>query len=271
MKLSLDITKSVENNAQTYFEKAKKAKKKLDGARKALERSIKKFDKEQVRSDKEISKLREAAKVKEKRKKKWFEKFRWFVSSNGFLVIGGRDATTNEIIIKKNTLPNDLVFHTDMSGSPFFVIQENTSDKKIDEVDIKEAIDATFIFSRAWKLGLATANVFYVKPDQVTKEANTGEFLPKGAFMIRGKTTYVQPDNDISIGVYQGLVMCGPTSAIIANCENPIKLKKGNGKASAVARSLKPLLGVENIDDIVSVLPTGGLDYVKPRKIVKKS
>ena len=29
--------------------------------------------------------------------KEWYEKFRWFYSSEGFLCIGGRDSTTNDI------------------------------------------------------------------------------------------------------------------------------------------------------------------------------
>jgi len=47
--------------------------------------------------------------------KEWYEKFRWFISSDDFLILGGRDATSNEIVIKKHTEKNDLVFHR-----PFF-------------------------------------------------------------------------------------------------------------------------------------------------------
>ena len=35
--------------------------------------------------------------------KKPYMKFRWFISSDGFLCLGGRDATSNEIIIKKTS------------------------------------------------------------------------------------------------------------------------------------------------------------------------
>ena len=43
MKISLDIRKSVEENASVFFEKSKKAKKKLKGALEALEISKKKL------------------------------------------------------------------------------------------------------------------------------------------------------------------------------------------------------------------------------------
>ena len=126
MRVSLDFTKSVEENAASYFEKAKKAKKKIDGAGKALEISQHKMNKLLLkRDDEKIAEqdAEEKEKLKVDRKKEWYEKFRWFYSSEEFLVIGGRDATTNEIIIKKNTDADDVVFHTDMAGSPFFVVK----------------------------------------------------------------------------------------------------------------------------------------------------
>ena len=89
-----------------------------------------------------------------------------------------------------------------MAGSPFFVIKKNTQDKEIGEASIQETANSTFCFnSRVWKSALGSADVFYVTPEQVTKEANTGEYLTKGAFMIRGKTNYVSVRADLAIGV----------------------------------------------------------------------
>jgi len=39
----------------------------------------------------------------------WFEKFHWFISTENFLVIAGRDAQQNEMIVKKY-----LDVHTDI-------------------------------------------------------------------------------------------------------------------------------------------------------------
>jgi len=125
----LDLNKTVEQNAAVYYEKAKKAKKKTEGAKEALALSLKKLEKLKKDHSKELAKIE---KETIKREKEWFEKFRWFITSTGFLVIGGRDATTNEIIIKKHTETGDLVFHTDLAGSPFFVIKN-----KLEVHDIK--------------------------------------------------------------------------------------------------------------------------------------
>ena len=124
MKIILKLNKTVQENAAIYFEKSKKAKKKLDGALEAIERSKKNLEKEKKKYAQKKEK-EDAKPVKREVKKHWYDKFRWFVSSEGFLVIGGRDATTNEIVIKKHTDKEDVVFHTDMSGSPFFVVKSN--------------------------------------------------------------------------------------------------------------------------------------------------
>src|SRR3989338_3050496 len=101
-RLTLDLTKGIEENAAVYFEKAKKIKKKIEGAEAALNENLKKLRQLEEKRDKFALEQSKKEKLKE-RKPEWYEKFRWFVSSEGFLVIGGRDATSNEIVIKKHT------------------------------------------------------------------------------------------------------------------------------------------------------------------------
>src|SRR3989344_3428946 len=128
LRLVLDLKKSVEENASDYFEKAKKIKKKIKGAEEALQQSLRKLRELEAKKEKFDAEEGKKAALAQ-RKKEWYEKFRWFMSSDGFLVVGGRDATSNEIVIKKHTESNDLVFHTDIAGSPFFVIK--AENKKI--------------------------------------------------------------------------------------------------------------------------------------------
>ncbi len=254
MKISLMINKSVEQNAQGYFEKAKQSRKKLEGAKKALSISTQKLEAEMKSRDAQIDKIKSAKPAAPKRKQEWYEKFRWFLSSEGFLVIGGRDATTNEVIIKKHVDKNDIVFHTDMAGSPFFVIK--TEGKKPGEATMQEVADATLCFSRAWKLGLVTTPTFWVTPDQVTKEANSGEYLTKGAFVIRGKTNYITPSPNCAVGLLDdGRVMCAPVSAVKKNCKSYIILIQGRGKPSDAAKIIKKKLGGE-LDEMIRSLPS---------------
>lgn len=263
-KIILDIKKSVAENASAYFEKAKKARKKMEGARAALERAKKKLH--EFSQEQEEKHAEEDAQQKVvKRKEQWYEKFRWFISSEGFLVIGGRDATSNEMVIKKHAEKQDIVFHTDMAGSPFFVIK--TDGKQPGETTLQEVATATYVFSRAFKLGHLSTQVFWVKPEQVSKEANAGEFLSRGAFMIRGKTNYITPETDVAIGLEKdGAVMCGPKRAIQKSCEKVIELAPGDDKPSDVAKKVRALLGGGTLDEIIRALPPGNVMVKKRRK-----
>lgn len=253
-KLVLDLVKSIDENAAAYFEKAKKVKKKIEGAEIALNESLKKLKELEAKRDKINIEKSKQEKLKE-RKREWFEKFRWFTSSEGFLVIGGRDATSNEIVIKKHTDSNDLVFHTDMAGSPFFVVK--SEGKAIGEKTKEEAADATCTFSKAWKNGLQTTSVFYVAPEQVSKKTQAGEFMGKGAFMIYGKTNYIDNRINLAVGITkQQQIMAGPLDAVKIHCERYVVLEQGNEKASKIAKYIQYKVG-GSLDEIIRALPSG--------------
>ncbi len=261
VQITLDTRKSLEENAGDYFEKAKKAKKKLGGTIETLEKAkarLKELVEKELKEEYDTDEIEEARRKKEKKAhEQWYEKFRWFVSSEGFLIVGGRDATTNEIVIKKHTDKNDVVFHTDMAGSPFFVVK--SAGRKPSDVTLQEVANAVFTFSRAAKMGLSTSNVFWVAPEQVTKQANPGEYLPKGAFMIRGKTNYLFPSFDLAVGVDEhGKIMAGPKAAIRKNCEKMLVLEKDDhAKPSDTAKNIRHQLGGE-VDTILRTLPAYG-------------
>ncbi|MBI3036085.1 DUF814 domain-containing protein [Candidatus Woesearchaeota archaeon] len=259
-RLVLDLTKSIDENASAYFEKAKKIKKKTEGAEKALNENAKKLRDFEAKREKIVLKEAEQERLKERRHE-WYEKFRWFISSEGFLVIGGRDATSNEIVVKKHTEPNDLVFHTDMAGSPFFVVK--SEGRPIGEKTKEEAADATCTFSKAWKLGLHTSSVFYVNPEQVSKKTKAGEYMGKGAFMIYGKTNYISNKVNLAVGITkQQQIMSGPLGAVKANCDKFVVLEQGSEKASSVAKYIQHKIGGA-IDEIIRALPSGGLKIKK--------
>jgi predicted ribosome quality control (RQC) complex YloA/Tae2 family protein len=253
MKITISLNKSVQANATKYFEESKKSKKKLEGANKALIHSklkLKKLEEGQLKQREKV----EQQKQKVKRKKDWYEKFRWFYTSKGNLFIAGRDSTTNEIVIKKHTDNDDLIFHTEMAGSPFGVLKTKDRDKQ----ELEEC--ATFIacYSKTWKLGLTAMDVFYVTKDQVTKEAPSGEFIQKGSFMIYGKKTMLSVSLDLNIGkMKDGKVMSGPLSAVKKHCEVSVKIIQGNEKTSAVAKKINHKIKADDLDDLVKVIPVG--------------
>ncbi len=251
MKIVLDLKKSLEENANLYYEKSKRAKKKLEGVKKAYKISLKKLE-----SIKETKPLKKPKNIKKKKKKKWFEKFHWFYSVEGFLCIGGRDATTNDIIIKKYTDKDDLVFHTQIPGSPFFVIK--TEGKSVTKQTLQDVAQATVSYSRAWRQGLSSEEVYYVKSNQVKNELG----LPKGTFMIHGKRNYITVNLELAIGVKDGQIIGGPVNTIKKQAEELIIIKLGDLKKSDVAKKIKAILGGD-LDEIMSFLPNGIMQIFK--------
>ncbi|MBT8172231.1 NFACT family protein, partial [Candidatus Bathyarchaeota archaeon] len=184
---SLNYRQSIQGNADKYYSRSKKAEKKLKGAKKTLEDTKAKIES----TKKQIVIVKESQQPLAKRKnKEWFEKFRWVRSSDGFLVLGGRDATTNEILIKKHMDPDDVVFHAEIIGAPFVLIK--TEGKNPPERTINEAAQLAASYSRAWKELLRVINVYWIHPKQVSKTPPSGQSLKKGSFMIRGSKNFVR-------------------------------------------------------------------------------
>jgi predicted ribosome quality control (RQC) complex YloA/Tae2 family protein len=259
MEVEISLNKSVDENAGIYFNLAKKAKKKMEGAKVALKVSQKNLEKLKKDEDK-FWQEEEKKTAKKQRKREWYEKFHWFISSEEFLCIGGKDATSNEIVVKKHTDKEDIVFHTDMAGSPFFVIKNG---QEATEKTLNETAQAVGVYSRAWKLGHASADVFYVKPEQVTKEAQSGEHLSKGSFMVYGKTNYLHPKLEYAIGLLDEDILGGPVDAIKKKTKNYVIVISGREKKSSLAKKIKSKLKGGDLDDIIKFIPAGGAEIKK--------
>ena len=254
MKIKLDLLKSLEANANEYFEKAKKAKAKLQGARRILPELERRHAEQEAKAEK----LSVETKLR-KPQKHWYHKYRWSRTRKGHLLVAGQNAAANETLIKRHTQTNDVVFHTDMAGSPFTVLKQEGA---VSDEDLEDGAVITACYSRAWGKGLGTMEVFHVAPDQVTKEAQAGEYLGRGAFMIRGKTTYHHPRLELGIGVinregFRPEVFSGSPEACKRYCKEFEVIVPGDRKTSDIAKELQKRFGGE-IDDYVKAIPAGG-------------
>ncbi|MFP4567788.1 MAG: NFACT RNA binding domain-containing protein [Candidatus Woesearchaeota archaeon] len=265
MDITIYLDKSVEENAQIYFEQAKKARRKLEGAYRAIEVTKKKLLREEKSHSKSVA-LTESLVKERSRRKSWFEKFRWFISSDGILIIGGRDASSNELVIKKHMDSWNVVFHTEAPGSPFVVVK-NEKDEIIPESTKFEAAIFTATNTRAWDLNIKSVDVFEVMPDQITKEAKSGEFVSKGSFMIYGVRKHYSVSVELAVGYFLKddfkVIMSGPLSAVSKKCKEFVLLKQGTIKKGDMAKKLMNKFGLVTNDDLLSVLPAGRFDFSK--------
>ncbi|KZX10710.1 ribosome rescue protein RqcH [Methanobrevibacter filiformis] len=267
IKIAIDSKKSIPENAELFYEKAKKAKRKIKGAKIAIENTKKQLAEMEAKKEIAMKKIMVPQK-RIKKELKWFEKLRWFLSSDDHLVIGGRDANTNETIVRKYLDNNDIYLHADIHGAPSIAIK--TQGDEIDENTLKESCVFAASFSTAWSKGYGTQDVYWVHPDQVSKTPESGEFVAKGAFIIRGKRNYIRGSNlKIAIGIvdYEGpRIMAGPIDAIKKHCEEYVIIKPGYDKKEKIAKEILHKINKDNIltlDDVVRVLPSGKCEIVK--------
>lgn len=268
---------------------------------KEMERGSETIDKARDKILDEMKELRKKTtiaetkiKLKEQKTKEWFERYRWFVTSNGLLVIGGRDASSNSAIIRKHMTDQDLVFHAEIHGSPFFLIKNigpdsvegNSSTTTTNNQSILETAIATVTFSRGWKEGLSSADAYWVYPNQVKKGAPTGQFLPKGSFVIEGKRNFVKAlELKLSIGVTKDndsyKLICGPVdsiklksiiySIIVPGGTDPMNAAK-KIKSELIANSqnlddnLTEFLKRMSLDDVIRILPSGKIKIASSAK-----
>jgi predicted ribosome quality control (RQC) complex YloA/Tae2 family protein len=261
-EIELDIRLTVMQNSQAYYDKAKKLSGKIKGALLAIEETKRLAGKEEA--PKQRKRVQKPA-------RRWYEQFRWFISLDGFLVLGGRDAQSNEDIVKKYMEKRDIFFHTHVSGSPAVVIK--TEGKEVPETTLQEAAQFTVSYSGIWKSGQASGDCYWVLPEQVSKTPEHGEYVPKGAFVIRGKRNYFK---DVKLEVALGLEMDeenrligGPVSAVKKRAQFVIEIEPGEFEQSDLSKKIYRMLNekfedkkfikaIASPDRIAMFLPPGG-------------
>ena len=260
--------------ASRVFTEAKEAEASAEKLSGALERLQKR------RGELSSSIEREAgarAVTRQRRERRWFEKFRWFYTSEGFFAMGGRDAGSNGLLVRKHLEPSDLVFHTEIPGSAFFVLKGGQA---AGPQSVREVAEATVSYSRAWREGLASADAYYVRPEQVRRGAPSGQYLPRGSFVVEGERSYVKGIElrvSIGVGLVDGemMLLSGPASALVRRCATVIELVPGHLQTSEAAKKTKRELvahleGDErafaeglHIDEFIRALPTGRLRQLR--------
>ena len=250
------VHESVEQNAGRYYDTIKKFKKKKEGALIAM-KTVRPKKKTVHRTLVPLKKL-------------WYHRFRWFVTSDGVVVLGGRDASQNEELVKKYMTGGDLFLHADVHGASVILVKGKT--EKMDEVAQFAAS-----YSGAWRSGHFSADVFSVRPDQVSKTPESGEYISRGSFIIRGERTYYR-DVPLAVGIGlvlepQAAVIGGPPEVIRSRTKTVVEIRPGqfepNDVAKKVLRSLKEhiapeeqklLKGILNTESVAAFVPPGGSD-----------
>ncbi|ELY51920.1 ribosome rescue protein RqcH [Natronorubrum bangense] len=263
-RIDLVAHDGVEQNADRLYTEAKRVAEKKAGALAAIEDTREDLEDAKRRRDEwdaddegdeeaddeeaEEKNWLEMPSIPIRENEPWFDRFRWFHTSDGYLVIGGRNADQNEDLVKKYLEPGDKVLHTQAHGGPVTVLkatdpsEASSSDIELPDSSIEEAAQFAVSYSSVWKDGRYAGDVYAVDSDQVTKTPESGEYLEKGGFAIRGDRTY---HRDTPVGVAVGIqcepytrVIGGPPSAIEGQAETTIELEPGRYAQADTAKRL---------------------------------
>jgi predicted ribosome quality control (RQC) complex YloA/Tae2 family protein len=263
-RVTVVVRDGVEKNADRIYQEAKRVAEKKEGALAAIEDTREELAELRERKanwsadqskddgddededDEDVDWLSRPS-VPVRRDEQWYERFRWFHTSDGFLVIGGRNADQNEELVKKYMEKGDRFFHTQAHGAPTTILKltgpsEAPRDVEIPQQSREEAAQFAISYSSVWKDGQFTGDVYEVGPDQVSKTPESGEFVEKGSFVVRGDRTYYE---DTAVGVAIGIqvepysrVVGGPPSAIERRAETTIRLEPGQYAQNDIAKML---------------------------------
>jgi predicted ribosome quality control (RQC) complex YloA/Tae2 family protein len=265
VNISVDLT--VPQNAQVYYEKVKKVQSKKEGALKAIEVTRKAMAKEMPRIE-VVAELKKAPAKTRPRKPKWYERYRWFYTSDGFLVIAGRDADQNEEVVKKYMDKKDVFFHAQAHGAPITIVK--AEGREITPDAIAEVAQFAVSYSSVWKSGQFSGDCYWARPEQVSKTPEPGEYVAKGAFIIRGERNYVKNvEVKAAVGVRLDETGCyiigGPVAAVKARAKYSVAIEPGEFNQGDIAKKIyRYFLEHASEEDAKAIRQAASPDKVSP-------
>ncbi|MDI9619764.1 MAG: ribosome rescue protein RqcH [Candidatus Nezhaarchaeota archaeon] len=273
VEISLNPFQGLMSNMSSLYDELKALRRKLSSGVKALEELNKNLL--------ELAEKKKRAQEEAKRRirirreaKHWYERFLWFRSSDGFIVVAGRDASQNEVLVKRYLEDDDVFLHADITGAPVVVVKCGGGEAS--QTAIQEAAQFAASYSKAWKVGLGSVDVYWVYGRQVSKTPQSGEYLPKGSFMVRGLRSYLRGvELKVAVGlkVEEGrefYVVSGPPQALKGWAEFYVTLVPGDGDRGRTAVRIAKIFNERlrslgfgdsyiRADDVLKFLPIGGL------------
>ncbi len=262
-EIEISTFESIPRQASKIFDESKSIDKAIDKLEKEAEELKRKI--ENLEKSLEIeNKIRVDTSIRKRYvKMKWYEKYRWFYTSEGFLAVAGKDASSNLTLIKKHMEDADLVFHAEVKGAPILILKNGVN---AGEKSRLEAAQFAACYSRAWREELTYTTVYYVKPQQISLTPPQGHYLPRGGVIVKGEKNYLTVKLELAIGIRDNEIVWGPLLTIEGSgIRKYVKIVPGKKNAYTLALEIiKTIYGEldkqkysELIEKITQIIPYG--------------
>lgn len=193
LPVDVDLALSAWSNARQYYDQKKTAASKEIRTLQASAKALKSTE-AKIKADLKKGLTQEKDVMRPQRKSAWFEKFFYFISSEGYLVLGGKDAQQHEILYSKHLKKGDVYVHADLSGASTVIVKNRPgrSDDPIPPSTLSQAGSLAVCTSSAWD-SKAVMSAWWVPATHVSKLAPNGDYLPAGTFNIKGDRNFLPP------------------------------------------------------------------------------
>ena len=191
LTVDIDLGLSAWSNARDYYDQKRSAAVKEAKTVQASARALKSTQR-RVEADLKKALKQEKQALRPVRQPFWFEKFTYFMSSDGYLVLGARDAQQSDILYNKHLKKGDLWVHADLEGAMPCIIKNREVDAPIPPSTLSQAGNLCVATSTAWD-SKAVMSAWWVTHDKVAKKARTGDYLQPGKFETQDEKNHLPP------------------------------------------------------------------------------
>ncbi|CRG84558.1 Nuclear export mediator factor NEMF [Talaromyces islandicus] len=197
LAIDIDLGLSPWSNATQYYDQKKVAAVKEQRTIQSSEKALKSQEKK-VTQDLKRNLKQEKQVLRPSRKAFWFEKFFFFISTDGYLVLGGRDAHQVEILYRRYLKKGDIFVHADLEGATPMIIKnkDDTPDAPIPPGTLAQAGSLCVATSKAWD-SKALMPSWWAHAHQISKTNERGELLASGGFHVKGEKNFLAPAQPI--------------------------------------------------------------------------
>ncbi|KAL4910321.1 hypothetical protein BDW74DRAFT_173777 [Aspergillus multicolor] len=193
LTIDIDLGMSPWANATQYFEQKRVAAVKAEKTSQSSAKALKSHEKK-VKDDLKRNLKQEKQVLRPSRNPFWFEKFLFFISSEGYLVLGGRDGMQSEMLYRRYLRKGDIFIHADLEGATPMIVKNKAgaSSSSISPTTLSQAGNLCAATSTAWD-SKAIMSAYWVDAAQVSKTSVAGDLLPVGEFLVKGEKNFLAP------------------------------------------------------------------------------
>jgi predicted ribosome quality control (RQC) complex YloA/Tae2 family protein len=193
LAIDVDLSLSPWANASQYYDQKRAAADKKERTALASTAALKSAQKK-IEADLKKGLSKEKDILRPVRTSFWFEKFYFFLSSDGHLVLAGKDAQQNDMIYSRYFKKGDVFVHADINGASPVIIKNKpeTPGAPIPPSTLSQAGILAVATSSAWD-SKAIMAAYWVNFEQVTKVNPNGDYLGPGDFHVTGEKSFLPP------------------------------------------------------------------------------